>query len=87
MCEGVHTVKNKEMRPASDAEWYCRKDLEEERFYDIFFQLCRKYDVRWASASPKERQFIEEVTRVTYERDRALRRGTPLSEVRPSFAS
>ena len=28
--------------PTSDAEWYCRKDPEEERFYAIFFSLCRK---------------------------------------------
>ena len=56
-------------------------------FYEIFFQLCRKYSVRWASATPKEKSFIEEVTRVTYERDRAQRLGLPLSEVRPSFAS
>ena len=62
------------IRPASDAAWYCRKDAEEERFYEIFFQLCRKYSVRWASATPKER-------------DRAQRLGLPLSEVRPSFAS
>ncbi len=74
-------------RPASDAAWYFRKDPEEERFYEIFFFLCRKYGVRWASATPKERLFIEEVTRVTYERDRAKRLGLPLSEVRPSFAS
>lgn len=74
-------------RPKSDAEWYFRKDLEEERFYDIFFQLCRKYNIRWASASDKERAFIEEITRVTYERDRAVRLGLPLSEVRPAFAS
>ena len=75
------------IRPASDAAWYCRKDAEEERFYEIFFQLCRKYSVRWASATPKEKSFIEEVTRVTYERDRAQRLGLPLSEVRPSSAS
>ena len=68
----------------SDAEWYCRKDSEEERFYEIFFQMCQKYGVRWASAEEKERQFIEEVTRVTYERERAVRLGLPLSEVRPS---
>ena len=43
------------IRPASDAAWYCRKDAEEERFYEIFFQLCRKYSVRWASATPKGR--------------------------------
>ena len=59
------------IRPASDAAWYCRKDAEEERFYEIFFQLCRKYSVRWASATPKEKSFIEEVTRVTYEREGA----------------
>lgn len=74
-------------RTASDAEWYCRKDLEEERFYEIFFQLCRKYPVQWTSVTPQTRQFIEEVTRVTYERERAQRLGTPLSEVRPSFDS
>ena len=74
-------------RPASDVEWYCRKDSEEERFYEVFFQICRKYDVHWASATPKEQAFIEEVTRVTYEQDRARRLGTPLSDVRPSFAS
>lgn len=71
----------------SDAEWYCRKDPEEERFYEIFFLMCQKYGVRWASAAEKERHFIEEVTRVTYERERALRLGFPLSDVRPSFAS
>lgn len=48
----------------SDAEWYCRKDPEEECFYEIFFQLCRKYSVHWSHATLKERQFIEEVTRV-----------------------
>ena len=73
-------------RPKSDAEWYFRKDPEEERFYEIFFQLCQKYDVRWGSASEKERVFINEITRVTYERDRAIRLGQPLSEIRPAFA-
>ena len=76
----------KEM-PVSDAAWYCRKDSEAERFYEIFFQMCRKYGVRWASADEKERRFIEEVTRVTYERERAVWLGLPLTDVRPSFAS
>ena len=42
----------------SDAAWYCRNDPEEARFYEIFFQMCQKYGVRWASADEKERQFI-----------------------------
>lgn len=71
----------------SDAQWYCRKDPEAERFYDLFFSIFQKYHVSWASASEKEKAFIEEVTRVTYERDRAIRLGLPLSEVRAAFAS
>ncbi len=80
-------MDHEKKRPTSDAEWYCRKDPEAERFYEIFFQLCQKYRVRWASASPKEKAFIEEVSRVTYERDRALRHGTPLADVRPAFSA
>ena len=73
--------------PLSDAEWHCHTDPEEERFYIIFFQMCRKYNVRWASADEKEKLFIEEITRVTYERDKAIRLCLPLSDVRPAFAS
>ncbi len=72
---------------ASDAEWYCREDLGGNRFYVMFFQMCWKYGGRWASADEKERRFIEEVTRVTYERERAVRLGLPLPDVRPAFAS
>lgn len=70
----------------SDAEQYCSRDEEKERFYEIFFAFCKKYHVSWASADEKEKAFIEEITRVTYERDRAVRMGTSLADVRPSFA-
>ena len=73
--------------PGTDAEWYCRKDPEEERFYEIFFAICRKYAVSWASATEKEKAFVEEVTRVTYERDRAKRLGLPFDTIKESFAS
>lgn len=69
------------------AELYCRRDSEKERFFETFFQMCRKYGVRCASADEKERRFIEEVTRVTYERERAVWLGLPLTDVRPSFVS
>lgn len=76
-----------EKKSAYDAAWYCQKDPEKERFYAIFFQMCRKYHVSWASATEKERQFISELTRVTYEREKALRLGLPLETVHPSFVS
>lgn len=69
-------------RPHSDAEWYCRKDPETECFYEIFFWLFRKYNVCWTSAGEKERQLIDEITRITYERDKASRLALPLSDVR-----
>ena len=71
----------------SDAEWYCRRDPEADLFYEIFFKMCKKYDISWSSASDKEKAFIEELTRVTYETDYAKRMGLPVSSVRPSFAS
>ena len=71
----------------TDAEWYCRKDPEEDRFYEIFFAICRKYAVNWASATEKEKVFVEEITRVTYERDSAERLGLPLDTIKASFAS
>lgn len=80
-------MNNKKDIPASDAAWYCRRDSEEERFYEIFFGICRKYRISWASASPREKAFAEEVTRVTYERDRANRLGLPLEGIREAFAS
>ena len=71
----------------SDASWYFEKDPEADRYYDIFFHFCRKYDVNWASASEKERSFIEEVTRVTYERDCSARLGQSFSSQASAFAS
>lgn len=37
----------------SDAEWYCRRDPEQALFYEVFFQMCRKYAIRWASADKR----------------------------------
>lgn len=80
-------MKYRKEIPTSDAAWYCRRDVEEERFYEILFRMCQKYVVRCASADEKERRFIEDITRVTYKRERAIKLGLPLSEVRPAFAS
>ena len=54
---------------ADCAEWYFKKDPEEEIYYEFFFRLCKKYNINWAKADDKEKAFIEEITRVSYERD------------------
>ncbi|WP_283674716.1 hypothetical protein [Butyricicoccus sp. Marseille-Q5471] len=48
---------------------------EQEDFYVIFFQACRKFKISWADATPTERAFIEEFTRVTFEHKKAVREG------------
>ena len=36
---------SEQVRAVSDAAWYFDKDPEAERYYEIFFRLCRKYNV------------------------------------------
>ena len=63
-------------------------DAEYDRkYYDIFFQMCRKFRINWANASEKEKEFITEVTRVTYEREKAVQTGSSLDSVRPAFSA
>ena len=52
---------------SSDAEWYCRREPEEERFYAILFALCRERDVSWASADEETKAAIEAAARKAYE--------------------
>ena len=66
-------MDNNKIRPQSDAEWYCRRNPEKERFYEIFFQMCHKYGVRWPTATPEEQRFIEKATKIAYERERTAR--------------
>lgn len=72
--------------PLSDAKWYFEQFTgEREEFYKVFFRMCRKFDISWSSATPKERLFIEAITRFTYECEAAKRKGIPLDTVKPVF--
>ena len=39
---------------------------EEIAFTDLFFNICNQFGIHYASASPKARFFVDEVTRVTW---------------------
>ncbi len=56
MCDRENVEKDNNNLPLSDAGWYFHKDSEKERFYNLFFQLCRKYGVRWSTATPEEKE-------------------------------
>ena len=53
-----------------DAKWYFTHKTEEDRlWYRIFFAMCRKFGVSWSKASEEQKAFIEEITRINYERN------------------
>ena len=59
-----------------DAKWYFTHETEEDRlWYRIFFAMCRKFGVSWSKASEEQKAFIEEITRINYEREMAKQIG------------
>ena len=73
---------------AQQAGGYFAVPSEQELEYtDLLFDVCKQFGIKYYSATAKERFCVEEVARVTYERERAQRQGLPLSDVRPAFAS
>ena len=62
-----------------DAKWYFTHETEEDRlWYRIFFAMCRKFGVSWPKASEEQKAFIEEITRINYEREMAIRNITAM---------
>ena len=55
-----------------DAKEYFQRDPEREAFYRTFYQICRRFNVTWSTATPEVRAFVEEkATRVAYEQEKA----------------
>ena len=58
-----------------DAKWYFTHETDEDRlWYHILFSMCRKFGVSWSKASEEQKSFIEEITRINYEREEAKRK-------------
>lgn len=69
-----------------DAKWYFTDGSDRNAFYDLFFQMCRKYKVDWATATEQEKVFVEEVTRVTWEKQQEKLTGIKRN-IRPAFSA
>ena len=60
--------------------------LRQERFYEIFFKLCKKYNVHDGPVQTKKKSSsFRRLWHGCLERDKAKRLGLPLSKIRPSF--
>lgn len=53
---------------AGEAGGYFALPSEEDKEWtNLFFFICRKYGIQYAHASPKQKYFVDEVVRVTWE--------------------
>ncbi len=71
---------------AEQAGGYFSAPNEQELAYtDLLFSVCEQFGIRYYSATPKERYFVEEVARVTWARQKEQLTGIR-ADVRPAFA-
>lgn len=59
------------------------EDLE---YTDLLFDVAKQFGIHYYSASPVEKNFVEEVTRVTWEIQQKKRTGK-VEEIRPAFTA
>lgn len=72
---------------AEKAGGYFALPTEEDIAYtDLLFDVCRQFKIHYYSATPKERMFVEEVTRVTWARQQEERTGVR-ADIRPAFSA
>lgn len=58
---------------------------ENVEYTNLVFDVCRQFGIRYYSATPKERHFVEEVTRVTWANMQEEKTGIK-QDIRPAFS-
>ncbi len=72
---------------AEEAGGYFALPSEENIEYtDLLFDVCAQFGIRYYSATPKERHFVEEVTRVTWAKMQEEKTGIK-QNIRPAFSA
>ena len=59
---------------------------ESMEYTELLFDICRQFGIRYYSSYSKERRFVEEVTRVTWAKQREAEAGIKL-DIRPAFSA
>lgn len=66
--------------------YFAPPSVDDMAYTDLFFDICQHFGIRYASATAKERNFAEEVTRVTWAKQQEFKTGIR-QDVRPSFSA
>ena len=59
---------------------------ENVEYTNLVFDVCRQFGIRYYSATPKERHFVEEVTHVTWAKMQEEKTGIK-QDIRPAFSA
>lgn len=72
---------------ADEAGGYFAIPSEEDiRYTELLFDVSKQFGIHYYSASPKERYFVDEVTRLTWARQQEMITGVKLN-IRPAFTA
>nr|WP_317326440.1 hypothetical protein [uncultured Flavonifractor sp.] len=66
--------------------YFAPPTAENMAYTELLFDICRQFGIRYYSATTKERNFVEEVTRVTWARQQEEKTGVR-QEIRPAFSA
>ena len=61
---------------------YLSGEKDATLFFDTFFSMCHKFKIDYAKADPKEKAFIDEMTRYNYELQKAKRDGLSTEKIK-----
>ena len=55
-------------------------------YTELLFDICQQFGIHYYTATPKERYFVEEVTRVTWAKQQEEKSSIP-QNIRPAFSA
>ena len=63
-----------------------KEDETQVAYTDLLFDICQQFGIRYYSTTPKEKAFVEEVTRVTWAKEQESLTGIK-QDIRPAFSA
>lgn len=64
---------------------YLSGEKDATLFFDTFFSMCHKFKIDYEKANPKEKEFIDKMTRYNYELKKAKRDGLSTEKIEKPF--
>lgn len=65
--------------------YFAMPSADDLAYTELLFDICKQFGIRYYTAAPKEKAFVEEVTRVTWARQQQARTGQT-GDIRPAFS-